>query len=233
MQTSMSGQSYIEYDTGKIIETTYNASVVMTTNLFNESFLLPPAQANSYAVTTQLTDDVMPGQPLPSPTPPPPQQQEASAFLQNVVGLDVGNYTIQSQRTLGQYFYNFRLTSSDSSLQASFNFNNSQVVICRLATLQGSPDFAAPSNSSVDAAMAFLINYQNYSQASYIEPLQSTLGSINDNMNTTVTQGTLSLNVTVSGNVTNFVWTNTENAVDRLALTFQNGSFSFFYVSWT
>jgi hypothetical protein len=233
MQTSMGGQSYIEYDTGKIIENTYNISVVMTTtNPFNESFLPPLTQANSYAVTTQLTDDLMPGQALPSP-PPFPHQQEASAFLQNVTGLDMSSYTIQSQRNQGGGHYTCNLTSSDSSLEVFFNFNNDQAVMCKLSPLQGSPDFSAPSNSSVEAAMVFLVNYHLYSQASYIESLQSTLASVTDNTNTTVTQGTLALNVTISGNVTNFVWTNTENTVDRLALTIQNGSFSFFYVSWT
>jgi hypothetical protein len=236
IQQSLSGQSYVEYDTGKLIARNFNASVAITSaNPFNNSFL-PPflTKENNYSVTTQLTDDLMPGQALPSP-PPLPGQQEALVFLQNVTGLDMGNYSIQSQRNQGGGYYTCNLTSSDSSLQVFFRFVNGQAVMCRLSPLQGSPDFAAPSNSNVEAAMVFLGNYQPYSQAPYIESLRSTLGSVIDNTNTTVTQGTLSLSASVSGNVTEFVWinTNTGNCVDRLSLTIQNGSFSFFYVYWT
>jgi hypothetical protein len=59
------------------------------------------------------------------------------------------------------------------------------------------------------------------------------LDNVTGNASTTVTQGIISLNVSVSGNTTNLVWTNTETPSQTLILDMQNGGFSFFNDAWT
>ena len=138
MSLSVNETDYVGYDTGHLIES-------------NIDFITQPQFSNkpiNTTATTQLIEDIIPSQtlssqtPAPSPTPPSPQQQEASVFLQSVAGLDMGRYTIQSQGATAASFYTCNLTSSDSSLDALFNFNSSHVVWCRLSSSQGSPDFA-------------------------------------------------------------------------------------------
>jgi hypothetical protein len=232
LHQTFSGQSYIEYDTGKLIESTENMNIATEfDNSLSESNLPSPILANNFTINTQLADDLMAGQALPSP--PPPQQLESSSFLEHVSNLDMSQYTVQSQEALADGFYKCTLTSSDSSLDALFNLNNSHVVWCKLYPSQGSPAFAAPPASNVEAATVFLVNYHIYSQAPYIQSMQTMLDNVTSNMSTTLTQGTIALNVSVNGSVTNFVWTNTENTNRTLTLTIQNGGFSLFCDSWT
>jgi hypothetical protein len=225
MSLSANETSYVEYDTGHLIEC--NVDIVQP--LFsNESI--------NVKVNTQLTEDIIPSQTLPSqtlaPSPTSPQQQESMSFLQGVSGLDMQHYTVQSQGALAAGFYKCTLTSSDNSLDLLFNFNNSHVTWCQLYPSQGTPDFVTPSTNML-AATTFLINYYGYSQAPYIPTLQSMLDNVTGDASTTVTQGTISLNVSVSGNTTSLVWTNTQTPSQTLILDMQNGGFSFFNDAWT
>jgi hypothetical protein len=235
MTQNFTQQSYIEYDTGKLIQSTENSyTVISFGSSTNQPNSLLPILADNTTFTTQLTADIMPGQPLPSPTPTAtsPQQQESMAFLHSVSGLDMQHYTVQSQEALAAGFYKFTLTSSDSSVDLLFNFNNSHVTWCQLYPLQGTPDFATPSTNML-AATTFLINYYSYSQAPYIPTLQSMLDNVTGNASTTVTQGTISLNVSVSEDTTSLVWTNAQTPSQTLILDMQNGGFSFFNDAWT
>jgi hypothetical protein len=228
-------QSYVQYDTGKLILSTENVSTITDFgSLSNESSSPSPVLADNYTSSTQLVSDIMPGQALPSPAPVLPQQQESSLFLQNVGQLDTGHYSVQSQGTLVAGFYKISLTSNGSSLDALFNFNNNRVVWCQLYPSQGSPDFTATSASNLQAAITFLNNYQTYTQALYIQPMLNMLSNVSGNVSTTVTQVQLTLNISADGNqTTTFTWTNTQNAGEALTLTIQNGNFMNFSDSWT
>lgn len=233
---SFTEQSYVEYDTGKLVESVENLYSVLTLK-YNSTLpdVHPPILVDNLTMTTQLTDDVMPGQPLPTPTPNPAaaQQQAATDFLQDVSGLDMSYYTIQSQEPMTAGFYKCTLTSSGSSLDTVLNFNSQgKVNWCQLYPIQGSPIFTN-SSSNMAAATAFLANYGNYADADYIPSLQGMLGNVTGNASTTVTSGTNILTVTAGGDTLNLVWTNSQNSNDKLILTIQNGGLDFFNADWT
>jgi hypothetical protein len=231
---SFTEQSYIEYDTGKLIQSTENAYSVFTfANPSAESNSSMPILADNSTINTQLTNDLMPGQTLPSPTPPPPQQQESTFFLQTLARLDMNSYTIQSQGALPNGFYSLNLTSSDSSVNVLLNFNNSKVVWYKLYPSQGAPTFSPPQESNGQAAFMFVFSYGTYTLSPSILSLQNMVYNVTGSTGTAVTQGTISLNVSVSGNTTNFAWTNTANPNETLTLTFQNGGLIFLGNSWT
>jgi hypothetical protein len=56
------------------------------------------------------------------------------------------HYTIQREGLLADAFYKYSLTSNDSSLDATLNFNNSHVVWYTLNALQGNTCFMALSD---------------------------------------------------------------------------------------
>jgi hypothetical protein len=231
---SFTEQSYIEYDTGKLIQSTENSYSVLTfANPSTQSNSSMPILADNYTINTQLTNDLMPGQALPSPTPPPPQQQESTFFLQTLARLDMNFYTVQTQGALPDGFYSLNLTSSDSSVNVLLNFNNSRVVWYKLYPSQGAPIFSPPQESNGQAAFMFVFSYGTYTLSPSIMSLQNMVYNVTGGTSITVTQGTISLNVSVSGNTTNFVWTNTANTNQTLALTFQNGGLIYLSNSWT
>lgn len=86
MQISFSEQSYIEFDTGKLVQSTENLNTTANVeNPFSDSnFTSSLLTTNNYTVNTQLTDDLTVGQPLPSPALPPVQQTEAPYCHQEV-----------------------------------------------------------------------------------------------------------------------------------------------------
>jgi hypothetical protein len=240
---TISGQTYIEYDTGRQIESNMHfKNKIQTTTIasptleFNSTIQTVQILLEDITTQTHLMQDIQPGaNSTPSPLQSPSSvDQSALSFLADVVGLDVGHYTAQFGAVSRYGFVKCTLTSVDSSLDVQFILNNSRVVFCKLYPMSGSPVFAASSTDNVEAAKSFLDRYQSYAQTSYVPAMRNMLDNITGLTSATLSEaraeGAIDLTVSVKGSETDFEWGNTgiKNQYDLFALIFQNGRFEFF-----
>lgn len=112
-------------------------------------------------------------------------QQKVSAFLENVVGLDMANYEAKlisdtalpndaSDAIRENMLYN--LNAQGSTLEVICNFRNNEFVSCSINPIKGSIILANPTKEdALTSAKTFLNRYQAYSNAPYMQSLKVTL----------------------------------------------------------
>jgi hypothetical protein len=248
---TISGQTFIEYDTGRQIEQNMHIKgTVQTTPTSSPASGLNytaqdiPILLEDITVQTQLIESIMPSEnSTPSPLAlwnPSSVEQASMSFLKNVVNLDVGHYSVQFGALDAAGFAKCTLTSADSSLDVLFNLNNSRVFWCRLYPLRGSPVFAELSTNNLEAAKNLLDRYQTNAQTAYVPALRSMLDNftwLTEGMQGTFTtsdellnEGEIKLKLTVNEDEYSFVWSKTgsTNPSDMFVLTIRNGRFEFF-----
>jgi len=162
---------------------------------------------------------------------------KAIIFLQDVIQIDIAEYeatllsnTVESRSDLGgvvEQILRYSLTNSESKIDVFFRFRNNKLSMYQISLFEGSPIYAqAQPYSILDAAKNLLERFSSFGDASYLEEMSSMLASVNGTENAEVTAGNIKLQVSVSGDITKFLWLYTENGVDfspkSLSLVFEN-----------
>jgi hypothetical protein len=161
----------------------------------------------------------------------------AISFLQDVVQIDTSGYqatllsdTVEHRTDLGgvvEEILQYSLTNSESQLTMTLRFRNRQLSRYQLSLFEGSPIYSQPQPFTIlDAVKNLLGRLSSFEGASYLEAMSAMLDSVNGTANAEVVAGNIKLNVTVSGDTTEFLWMYTENGVDfspkSLYLVFEN-----------
>jgi DNA-binding transcriptional ArsR family regulator len=160
-------------------------------------------------------------------------------FLRNVTQLEAKQYKITLQSNTLEYREDFdvaeevlkySLTAASSSLEASFRFRENRLSRYQLTATTGTPILTeTPSSSTLEAAQAALNRYKTYSGDAYLTEMSNLLASVSQTSGnvTTVVSGSLKLQITIQGNVAEFLWMYTEGGIDfsakSLRMTFDKG----------
>ena len=248
LNMTISGQTYIDYDTGRQIErNVYIKSIMHTTanQEFESNETATPMHIQIQEITghTQLIEIIMPGKdstvPSSASTNHSPIEQTSLSFLRDIVGFDLDHYNVQFA-SVDADFVKCTLTSADSSVDVLFHLNNSRIFWCKLYPIKGSPVFLKAPTSNLEAAKSFLDRYQTYAKTACIPPFRSMIDHFNW-VNETVQSGTFSspsessidgeitLELTVNQDICTFTWSKNGDTNQHLfALTVRNGQFEFF-----
>jgi DNA-binding transcriptional ArsR family regulator len=161
---------------------------------------------------------------------------KVAVFLQNVVQLDTSKYKItllsntleyRSDFSVTEEVIKYSLTSPTSNLDADFRFRANHFSRYQLTAIESSPVLRQnPPSSIIDAAKEVLDRYKTYSGDSYLDEMSSLLAAVNQTESTSVTAGNMKLQITISGENSEFLWMHTEKGIDfnskSLRMTFQN-----------
>jgi DNA-binding transcriptional ArsR family regulator len=161
----------------------------------------------------------------------------AISFLQDVAQIDTSRYqatllsdTVEHRTDLGgvvEEILQYSLTNSESQLTMTLRFRNRQLSRYQLSLFEGSPIYSQPQPFTIlDAVKNLLGRLSSFEGAPYLDAMSAMLDSVNGTSNAEVVAGNIKLDVTVSGDTTNFLWMYTENGVDfspkSLSLVFEN-----------
>lgn len=157
-------------------------------------------------------------------------------LLQEVAQIDTTQYKITLLSNTMEYRADFNvaeevikysLTSSQSNLDADFRFRSNHLSRYQLNPIESTPIYTQTQPSDIlEQAKATLNRYKTYSGDSYLDEMSSLIAIVNQTENAAVTQGNLKLQITISGDTTDFLWMYTEQGIDfsakSLRMTFQN-----------
>ena len=160
------------------------------------------------------------------------KQAATVSFLRDAVGLDVTQYEIthinsfSAADDMTTELYN--LKAETSTLEVSCNFKNNIMVGCIINPLSGSPLLAQPATDEISAIKTFIPRYQNYSKATYLQPLQNILDTVDELTATTKITDDIQLTIDPreDGSVSvEFMRSanGIKNIYDRVILVFRNG----------
>jgi hypothetical protein len=159
------------------------------------------------------------------------------SFLQDVIQIDTSGYqatllsdTVEHRTDLGgvvEEILRYSLTDSESQLDMVLRFRNRELSRYQMSLFEGSPVYAHPQPYTVlDAAKDLVGRLSTFEGASYLNDMSSMLASVDKVENMEKTEGNIKLQISVSGDTTNFLWMYTENGVDfspkSLSLVFEN-----------
>ena len=159
------------------------------------------------------------------------------SFLQDVIQIDTSRYqatllsdTVEHRTDLGgvvEEILRYSLTDSESQLDVVLRFRNRELSRYQLSLFEGSPVYAHPQPYTVlDAAKGLVERLSTFGGAAYLNDMSSMLASVDKIENMEKTEGNIKLQISVSGDTTNFLWMYTENGVDfspkSLSLVFEN-----------
>jgi hypothetical protein len=161
---------------------------------------------------------------------------KAVTVLRDVIQLDMTKYkatltsnTIERRSDLGgvvEEILKYSLTSDDSRIDVVLRFRNKNLSRYQLFVDEGTPVYAQPQTSILDAAKKLLERYIAYSGASYLEEMSGLLASVNETENVELTRDNIKLEISVSGDRKEILWMYTENGVEfspkSLSLVFEN-----------
>jgi DNA-binding transcriptional ArsR family regulator len=162
---------------------------------------------------------------------------KAIIFLRDVIQIDITEYhatllrdTVEHRSDLGgvvEEVLEYSLTNSESQIYVTLRFRNRQLSRYQLSLFEGSLIYAeAQSFTIVDIVKNLLGRLSSFESTSYLEAMSAMLASVNGTENAEVTAGNIKLQVSVSGDRTEFLWMYTENGVDfsakSLSLVFEN-----------
>jgi hypothetical protein len=158
-------------------------------------------------------------------------------FLHNVTHIDTRRYTVSLLsnnlywRTdfggLSEEEVMYSLKSSTSNLNVMFRFRNGHFSRYELIMIESSPILIQDEyNSLLLNAHRILSSYKVYSGDAYLTDMLNLLSKVNSTQSMTVTEGTMKLNIQISGASAELLWMFTENGIDYqakgLQMTFQN-----------
>lgn len=174
-------------------------------------------------------------------------QDKAFACLTDVYPLNLTHYNI----TRGAFYdlpsapsdtfttqaVDYFLNSPDSNLVANFLFKDAVLYSLSLSVINGSVVLARPNDNLTDVVIDFLLKYQAFSSADSTDLIRL-LDNFDENKNTTLTLGNISLRISHLlipnlENVTTFHWIYTLNDSDdtSVSLSFDNSTFVGFFDS--
>lgn len=186
------------------------------------------------AIITFVTFYTAPSSTAPSEV--SPTEKKGLAFIENVLPLDISQYniTLNQSRTEGYAIEteDYTLESDASTLDVSFHFENNILRICMVYVKNGSVISDRSYNSINDAAISFLIKYQNYTHIDSTEMINM-LSNVDPTKNTTVTSGNITLTISngefpKGTKTTSFNWKYVYNNCEYtgLNISFDNGTFA-------
>ncbi|MDR0493475.1 MAG: winged helix-turn-helix domain-containing protein [Nitrososphaerota archaeon] len=162
------------------------------------------------------------------------------SLLQDVVRLDTSKYavklldnTLQYRNDIGvtEEIIKYSLTISQSSIDADFRFRNNHLSYYELRIDRLNFDSQlyttqADNIGILQTAKNTLEGYKAYSEGSYLDEMSRLLDSVNQTENIVVTSGNMKLQISLKGEIAEFMWLYTENDVDfspkSLLMVFQN-----------
>ena len=157
-------------------------------------------------------------------------------YLQNVTQIDTNQYTTSLLSNTLQYNAEFNaaeelltysLTNGPYTFNVEMRFRNNHFSRYQLDMGESSPVFTQSQPLDVDqAAKDVLIRYQVYSGDAYLSQMRDLIDAVNTTGPAYLTRGNMTLQVTVSGGTTEFLWMYTQNGIDYqakgLMMTFRN-----------
>lgn len=157
-------------------------------------------------------------------------------MLRDVVGLDTNHYKIHLQSNTLEFRKDFDVaeevlrysfTAADGGFNVNLRFRENHLSRYQLTDATSTPQTTQTAfGSNFEAAKAALSRYIAYSGDGYLTEMAQLLNTINTTENTTTTQGNLKLQITITGQSTEYLWMYTENGVDfsakSLRMTFNN-----------
>jgi hypothetical protein len=172
-------------------------------------------------------------------------QDRALAVLNNVVGLNITAYESHLNSQLDNKFWSFpqkeaeiSFTSSQSKLRARCSFVNNNLRRIYISELNGAPYLKQAETNTLEMATNFLQRYRKYTTVSFYSELESMLGDVNINENSTKTQGNIKLEVSVHDQArVNFIWTYTDEhgvtaPLKNVVLSYEHGMLKSFLDNW-
>jgi hypothetical protein len=157
-------------------------------------------------------------------------------LLQNVAQIDTAKYKITLLSNTLEYRQDFKvaeevlkysLTTPTSYLDADLRFRDnhfSKYLLTRIeseaiATTAQAADILENAKNTLD-------RYKAYSGDSYLDEMSSLISAVSSAENTSITQGNMKLQITLTGDTAEFLWMYTEKGIDfnskSLRMTFQN-----------
>ncbi|MBN1785355.1 MAG: hypothetical protein JW815_06430 [Candidatus Bathyarchaeota archaeon] len=177
--------------------------------------------------------------------------EEALTFLEDVVNLEMKDYTVVLDiydvqhpshfHGLAQENVVYTLESDGDKIQAAFAFVNKTFYHCSLFLLEGDPIYSQSNKNVLDAADDVLQRFQTYSRASGkvdardFSEMRNALNAINKTDDVETKLGNTKLEVKTCGNdLTSLKWMSTLNGVDFPGITmeFQKGTFCTLGDNW-
>jgi DNA-binding transcriptional ArsR family regulator len=157
-------------------------------------------------------------------------------FLQNVTQIDTNQYTtsllsntlqFNAELNSAEELLTYSLTNGPYTFNVDLRFRNNHFSRYQLEMGESSPVFTqSQPDDVVQAAKGVLERYQAYSGDLYLTQMRNLIDAVNTAGPTSVTQGNMTLQITVSGGTTQFLWMYTQNGIDYQAkgvmMTFQN-----------
>jgi len=157
-------------------------------------------------------------------------------YLQNVTQIDTNQYTtsllsntlqFNTEFNAAEELLTYSLTNGPYTFNVDLRFRNNHFSRYQLDMGESSPVFTqSQSDDVVQAAKGVLERYQAYSGDAYLSQMVDLIDAVNTTGPTSVTQGNMTLQITVSGDNTEFMWMYTQNGIDYQAkgvmMTFQN-----------
>ncbi len=157
-------------------------------------------------------------------------------FLQNVTQIDTNQYTVSMLGNTLQYNTEFNvaeelltysLTNGPYTFNVEMRFRDNHFSRYQLEMGESSPVFTQSQPLDVlQAAEGVLERYQAFSGDAYLGQMRTLIEAVNTTGSTVVRQGNMTLQVTVSGGSTEFMWMYSQSGIDYQAkgvmMTFQN-----------
>ena len=159
------------------------------------------------------------------------------SFLVNVAQIDITKYQATLLSNTAEYrtdlngvveeILKYSLVSSESTTDVVFRFRDKKLSRYQLNLFEGPPIFAQPQSSNMlDAVKNLLDRYKTYTNAPYLEEMDSILSSINEIKDLEVIEGNVKLRISIYGNDFEILWLYTEDDVDfsakSLRFVFEN-----------
>lgn len=159
------------------------------------------------------------------------------SFLVDVAQIDITKYQATLLSNTAEYrtdlngvveeILKYSLVSSESTTDVVFRFRDKKLSRYQLNLFEGPPIFAQPQSSNMlDAVKNLLDRYKTYTNAPYLEEMDSILSSINEIKDLEVIEGNVKLRISIYGNDFEILWLYTEDDVDfsakSLRFVFEN-----------
>jgi hypothetical protein len=157
-------------------------------------------------------------------------------FLTGVFGLDTSKYivseVITAESPLGMSA-TLKLRSDDSKLDVASSFRNSEIIWCKIYTVEGSPLYINSEPSDVlIVAKDTMDRIQTYLAKDYLSYMQSMLYAITELKNSKITVGNITQEIAINENVVSIKWepftNNIKTQQNSLKLEFKNGNLMYY-----
>ncbi len=161
-----------------------------------------------------------------------PLQEKAHAFLEDIVQLDLTNYTVieNKQYTSDNHIslsidaQNVSLFDSLYHINAAFNFYNNSVQYCDLSPgLAGLP-YANRSTDRFNATVDLLERYQKYTGDPQVQEMVNLLQKVGSEKNFTETSDDLKLRISCGDSLTTYSFHNTFKGVEYNGISIHYGN---------